>query len=62
MEFVLVERTLADDTVEQIIFSSGENVDVYDLQALCDKVIKLIPSSSTHFSLITLSFSMVKYY
>ncbi|CAA3002394.1 acetyltransferase NSI isoform X2 [Olea europaea subsp. europaea] len=37
-EFVLVERTLADDTVEQIIFSSGENVDVYDLQALCDKV------------------------
>ncbi|KAL2541262.1 Acetyltransferase NSI [Abeliophyllum distichum] len=37
-EFVLVERTLPDDTVEQIIFSSGGNVDVYDLQALCDKV------------------------
>ncbi|KAL3615823.1 Histone acetyltransferase tap1 [Castilleja foliolosa] len=37
-EFVLVERTRDDGTVEQIIFSSGGNVDVYDLQALCDKV------------------------
>ncbi|KAI3473861.1 hypothetical protein Pfo_028042 [Paulownia fortunei] len=37
-EFVLVERTKPDGTVEQIIFSSGGNVDVYDLQALCDKV------------------------
>ncbi|XP_051131364.1 histone acetyltransferase TAP1 isoform X2 [Andrographis paniculata] len=37
-EFVLVERTRPDGTVEQIIFSSGGNVDVYDLQALCDKV------------------------
>ncbi|KAL0375483.1 UNVERIFIED_CONTAM: putative acetyltransferase TAP2 [Sesamum radiatum] len=37
-EFVLVERTSPDGTVEQIIFSSGGNVDVYDLQALCDKV------------------------
>lgn len=40
-EFVLVERTGPDGTVEQIIFSSGGNVDVYDLQALCDKVIKI---------------------
>lgn len=39
-EFVLVERTRSDGTVEQIIFSSGGSVDVYDLQALCDKVIK----------------------
>ncbi|KAM7532103.1 hypothetical protein LguiB_035513 [Lonicera macranthoides] len=37
-EFVLVEKTLQDGTIEQIIFSSGGDVDVYDLQALCDKV------------------------
>ncbi|XP_076926329.1 histone acetyltransferase TAP1-like [Bidens hawaiensis] len=37
-EFVLVEKTLPDGTIEQIIFSSGAEVDVYDLQALCDKV------------------------
>lgn len=37
-EFVLVERTLSEGIVEQIIFSSGGNVDVYDLQELCDKV------------------------
>ncbi|KAJ8570944.1 hypothetical protein K7X08_037916 [Anisodus acutangulus] len=37
-EFVLVEKTQPDGTVEQIIFSSGGDVDVYDLQALCDKV------------------------
>ncbi|MFS7901568.1 putative transcription regulator GNAT family [Helianthus anomalus] len=37
-EFVLVENTLPDGTIEQIIFSSGAEVDVYDLQALCDKV------------------------
>lgn len=37
-EFVLVEKTEPDGTIEQIIFSSGGDVDVYDLQALCDKV------------------------
>ncbi|KAG8377151.1 hypothetical protein BUALT_Bualt09G0138700 [Buddleja alternifolia] len=37
-EFVLVERSKPDGTVEQIIFSTGGNLDVYDLQALCDKV------------------------
>ncbi|KAK7294903.1 hypothetical protein RJT34_17802 [Clitoria ternatea] len=37
-EFVLVEKTEPDGTVEQIIFSSGGDIDVYDLQALCDKV------------------------
>ncbi|GKB77764.1 acetyltransferase NSI [Tanacetum coccineum] len=37
-EFILVEKTLPDGTVEQIIFSSGGDVDVYALQALCDKV------------------------
>ncbi|KAK6778257.1 hypothetical protein RDI58_024975 [Solanum bulbocastanum] len=36
-EFVLVEKTQPDGTVEQIIFSSGGDVDVYDLQDLCDK-------------------------
>lgn len=38
-EFVLVEKTQPDGTIEQIIFSSGGDVDVYDLEALCDKVI-----------------------
>ncbi|XP_027065359.1 histone acetyltransferase TAP1 isoform X2 [Coffea arabica] len=37
-EFVLVEKTLPDGVVEQIVYSSGGDVDVYDLQALCDKV------------------------
>ncbi|XP_010529340.1 PREDICTED: acetyltransferase NSI isoform X2 [Tarenaya hassleriana] len=39
VEFVLLERTLPDGGVtEQIMFSSGGDIDVYDLQALCDKV------------------------
>lgn len=37
-EFVLVEKTELDGTIEQIIFSSGGDIDIYDLQALCDKV------------------------
>ncbi|KAL5550412.1 hypothetical protein UlMin_000588 [Ulmus minor] len=37
-EFVLVEKTGPDGTIEEIVFSSGGNVDVYDLQSLCDKV------------------------
>ncbi|KAF3449287.1 hypothetical protein FNV43_RR10015 [Rhamnella rubrinervis] len=37
-EFVLVEKTEPDGAIEQIIFSSGGDVDVYDLQSLCDKV------------------------
>ncbi|GMH10056.1 hypothetical protein Nepgr_011897 [Nepenthes gracilis] len=37
-EFVLVEKNHPDGILEQIIFSSGGDVDVYDLQALCDKV------------------------
>ncbi|KAK8682616.1 hypothetical protein V6N13_055000 [Hibiscus sabdariffa] len=37
-EFVLVEKSQPDGEVEQIIFSSGGDVDVYELQALCDKV------------------------
>ncbi|KAK1563430.1 hypothetical protein Q3G72_027440 [Acer saccharum] len=37
-EFVLIERTQQDGEIEQIIFSSGGDVDIYDLQALCDKV------------------------
>ena len=40
-EFVLVEKTEPDGAIEQIIFSSGGEVDVYDLQSLCDKVIRL---------------------
>lgn len=37
-EFVLVETTLEDGTIQQIVFSSGGDVDLYDLQTLCDKV------------------------
>ncbi|KAK3405033.1 hypothetical protein EUGRSUZ_K01296 [Eucalyptus grandis] len=37
-EFLLFEKTLPDGSLEQIMFSSGGDVDVYDLQALCDKV------------------------
>ncbi|XP_068640358.1 histone acetyltransferase TAP1-like, partial [Aristolochia californica] len=37
-EIVLVERTQTDGATEQIIFSSGGDVDIYELQALCDKV------------------------
>lgn len=37
-EIVLVKRIEADGTTEQILFSSGGEVDVYELQALCDKV------------------------
>lgn len=38
-EFVLTENTQPDGVIEQIIFSSGGDIDLYDLQALCDKVI-----------------------
>ncbi|KAK1321206.1 Acetyltransferase NSI [Acorus calamus] len=37
-EVLLLETTQPDGAVEQIIFSSGGDVDVYDLQGLCDKV------------------------
>ncbi|KAG2626778.1 serotonin N-acetyltransferase 1, chloroplastic-like isoform X1 [Panicum virgatum] len=37
-ELVLLERTLPDGSTEHILFSSAGDVDVYDLQALCDKV------------------------
>ncbi|GAB2229502.1 hypothetical protein Droror1_Dr00013747 [Drosera rotundifolia] len=38
VEFVLAEKTRQDGAIEQIIFSTGGDVEVYDLQALCDKV------------------------
>lgn len=47
-ELVLVEKTLPDGVVEQIIFSSGGHVDVYDLQALCDKVLNLVHILAVH--------------
>ncbi|KAJ8503660.1 hypothetical protein OPV22_004546 [Ensete ventricosum] len=37
-EIVLLEKTQPDGTRERIIFSSAGDVDVYDVQALCDKV------------------------
>lgn len=46
-EFVLVEKTEPDGAIEQIIFSSGGEVDVYDLQSLCDKVTVFVGTSCT---------------
>ncbi|KAJ0975448.1 hypothetical protein J5N97_017413 [Dioscorea zingiberensis] len=37
-EIVLLERTQSDGILEQIVFSSAGDVDLYDLQNLCDKV------------------------
>ncbi|KAI3909043.1 hypothetical protein MKX01_025011 [Papaver californicum] len=37
-EVFLVDKIQPDGTTEQIMFSSGGTVDVYELQALCDKV------------------------
>lgn len=37
-EILLLGKSQPDGTVEQIIFSSAGDVDVYDVQALCDKV------------------------
>ncbi|KAM7261644.1 hypothetical protein ACFE04_020721 [Oxalis oulophora] len=37
-EFLLVEKTHQGGGIEQIIFSTGGLVDIYDLEALCDKV------------------------
>ena len=41
-EIVLLERTQADGIVEQIVFSSAGDVDLYDLQTLCDKVMLIV--------------------
>ncbi|KFK44966.1 hypothetical protein AALP_AA1G326700 [Arabis alpina] len=38
VEFTLVERSLENGFIEEIVFSSGGEIDVYDLQSLCDKV------------------------
>ncbi|CAN1860812.1 Probable acetyltransferase TAP2 [Linum perenne] len=37
-EFILIERSEADGVIEHIVFSSRGDIDVYDLEALCDKV------------------------
>ncbi|XP_024387825.1 histone acetyltransferase TAP1 isoform X2 [Physcomitrium patens] len=37
-EVVLVEKVHDDGTVEKIVFASGVEVDVYELEILCDKV------------------------
>lgn len=44
VEIVLLERTLPDGSTEQILFSSAGDVDIYDLQALCDKVTFISPN------------------
>ena len=53
-ELVLSESTLPDGTIEQIIFSSGGDVNIYDLESLCDKVMvskPSIPSTSYHWAI-----------
>lgn len=62
-EFLLFEKTLPDGSLEQIIFSSGGDVDVYDLQALCDKVIirSLLCLFTCKSWLIPNSLSVVKF-
>ncbi|XP_020521842.1 serotonin N-acetyltransferase 1, chloroplastic isoform X2 [Amborella trichopoda] len=49
-EIVLVEKKLPDGMIEQIVFSSGGDVDIYDLQALCDQkvLIGLARATSDH--------------
>jgi hypothetical protein len=37
-EVVLVEKVQTDGTIEKIIFASSGEVDVYELELLCDKV------------------------
>lgn len=38
VEVVLVEKMHDDGCVEKIVFASGGEVDVYELEILCDKV------------------------
>lgn len=40
-EVVLVKKVQTDGTIEKIIFASSGEVDVYELELLCDKVIQL---------------------
>ncbi|KAF7132991.1 hypothetical protein RHSIM_Rhsim09G0022100 [Rhododendron simsii] len=53
-EFVLIEKTHPDGSIEQIIFSSGGDIDVHDLEALCDeekdqkKLIGMARATSDH--------------
>jgi len=35
---VLVEATQEDGTMQRIVFTSGDTVDVYELERLCQKV------------------------
>lgn len=37
-DVVLVEKVHEDGTIEKIVFASGGEVDVYELEILCDKV------------------------
>lgn len=37
-EVVLIENVQDDGTVARIVFTSGGEVDVYELEKLCDKV------------------------
>jgi hypothetical protein len=39
-EVVLVEKVHDDGSVEKIVFASGVEVDVYELEILCDKVVE----------------------
>lgn len=49
-EVVLVEKVQTDGTIEKIIFASSGEVDVYELELLCDKVIQLAAVSLGSFA------------
>lgn len=48
-DVVLVEKEQPDGTVEKIVFSAGGEVDVYELERLCTKVL-LNDGSHSSFS------------
>lgn len=50
-EVVLVEKVHDDGTVEKIVFASGVEVDVYELEILCDKVDSNLMVYSAFYSL-----------
>lgn len=61
-EFVLIEKTLPDGTSEAIVFSSGGNVNVYDLQSLCDKVFSFSSRIIIYHPFSFIKFSCLRVY
>ncbi|KAE8767812.1 putative acetyltransferase NSI [Hordeum vulgare] len=59
-ELVLLERTLPDGSTEQILFSSAGDIDIYDLQALCDKTSNEIAASLRNSYLVATLHSIIR--